>query len=203
MLPSCPLACAGLQGVHRIRRPRATYAILGHPLVGLRAPSETSSFQRPVDHRLPRGQTVQPNRLPSLRFSAPTASPRPRQQHDGLVCLARPLASSGFLNLSTPSSAASLPALFHAGSAHGVVPFRALLLPCSRSPSLAPFPSCRCANLRSEPSARHRAPKRLPPYRTGHSDRPSSCRSSPPVEHPPTAEAIFGPASLSAAEATF
>jgi hypothetical protein len=73
-------------------------------------------------HRLPRGQTVQTRRLPSLRFSSPTASPRSWQQRDGRVCLTRPLAPSGFLDLSAPSSASSLPALFHAGSAHGVRP---------------------------------------------------------------------------------
>jgi len=36
-----------------------------------------------------------------------------------------------------------LPALFHAGSAHGVAPFRALFLPRSRTPSPTPVPSCR------------------------------------------------------------
>jgi hypothetical protein len=40
-------------------------------------------------------------------------------------------------------SAPCLVALFHATSAHGVAPFRALSLPCSRTPSPAPFPSCR------------------------------------------------------------
>jgi len=48
----------------------------------------------------------------------------------------RPPASSGFLNLLTLSSAPSLPALFHAGTTLGVVPFRALLL--SRSSALSP-----------------------------------------------------------------
>jgi hypothetical protein len=40
----------------------------------------------------------------------------------GRVCLARPPTSPGFLNLLTLSSAPSLPALFHAGCAHGVRP---------------------------------------------------------------------------------
>jgi hypothetical protein len=35
-------------------------------------------------------------------------------------------ASSGFLSLLTPSSSRSLPALFHAGNAHGLSPFRGL-----------------------------------------------------------------------------
>jgi hypothetical protein len=42
-----------------------------------------------------------------------------------------------------PLSAPCLVALFHATSALGVAPFRALLLPCSRAPSPAPVPSCR------------------------------------------------------------
>lgn len=96
-----------------------------------------ASSGRPT-HRLPRSQTVQPGRLPSLRFSAPSAYPRTRQQLGGRVYLARPLALSGFLDLSALSSAANLPALFHAGSAHGVAPFRALFLSCSRTPSPAP-----------------------------------------------------------------
>jgi hypothetical protein len=48
----------------------------------------------------------------------------------------QPPASSGFLNLLTLSSAPSLPALFHAGTTLGVVPYRALLL--SRSGALSP-----------------------------------------------------------------
>jgi hypothetical protein len=40
----------------------------------------------------------------------------------GRVCLARPPAPSGFLNLLAPRSAPSLLALFHARSAHGVRP---------------------------------------------------------------------------------
>jgi hypothetical protein len=42
-----------------------------------------------------------------------------------------------------PLSAPCLVALFHATSALGVAPFRALLLSCSRTPSPAPVPSCR------------------------------------------------------------
>jgi hypothetical protein len=179
------------------------------PLQRPRAPSGR------LDHRLPRGQTVQSNRLPSLRFSAPTAFPRSRQQHDGLVCLTRPLAPSGFLNLSTLSSTASLPALFHAGSALGVLPFRALLLPCSRSPSPASFPSCRCANRPTEPSTRPRAPKRLLPRRTGHPKRyratevplhraSSSRRSDLPISGPSSHRSdLADHRGLPAAEATF
>jgi hypothetical protein len=139
---------------------------------------------------------VQPGRLPSLRFSAPTASPRSQQQHDGRVCLARPLAPSGFLDLSAPSSAVSLPALFHAGSAHGVVPFRALLLPCSRTPSPAPFPSCRWTHL-SEPNppraigcrssfSRAGPVTALEPPKRPSSRGPSSHRSDLPIRRPTT-----------------
>jgi hypothetical protein len=42
------------------------------------------------------------------------------------------------------------------------LPFRALLLPCSRSPSPAPLPSCRCCALPTFPRTAEpsRAPKR-------------------------------------------
>jgi hypothetical protein len=145
-------------------------------------------------HRLPRGQTVQTRRLPSLRFSAPTACPRPWQQHDGQVCLVWPLAPSGFLDLSALSSASSLPALFHAGSAHGVVPFRAFLLPCSRTPSPAPLPSCRWTHL-SEPNPPRAVDCRSSLSRTGpvttleppkrlSSRGPSSRRNDLPARRP-------------------
>jgi hypothetical protein len=70
------------------------------------------------------------------------------------ACLTRPPAPPGFLNLVTRSSAPSLAALFRAASAHGVAPFRALLLPCSRAPSPAPLPSCR----QDEPDGRPTRP---------------------------------------------
>ena len=47
-------------------------------------------------------------------------------------------ASPGSLNLLTPSSASSLPIIFQTGSALGVEPSKAFLLPCSRTPSPAP-----------------------------------------------------------------
>jgi hypothetical protein len=71
-------------------------------------------------------------------------------------------APPGFLNLMAPSSAPSLLALFHARSAHGVSPFKALLLPRSRTLSPAPLPSWCCARSTLDPSAGFpsRAPKR-------------------------------------------
>jgi hypothetical protein len=81
-----------------------------------------------------------PRRHPPVRSLAPSASPRTGQRllSSGPACLTGPPAPPGFLNLLALSSAPCLVALFHATSAHGVAPFRALLLPCSRTPSPTP-----------------------------------------------------------------
>jgi hypothetical protein len=78
---------------------------------------------------------------PPMRFVAPSAYPRTRQRPVDALCLTASPAPSGFLNLSTLWSATCLLALFHARSAHGVVPFRALLPSRGRTLSPAPFPS--------------------------------------------------------------
>ena len=69
-------------------------------------------------------------------------------------------------------------------------PFRALLLPCSRTPSPAPLPSCRWNALPNRPS-RHwpsRAPKRRaeppPPHMDGPSEHPR-LQGFAPHENPP------------------
>jgi len=59
------------------------------------------------------------------------------------ACMSRSPAPSGFLNLMTLSSAPSLPALFHAGSALGVSPSKAFFLVRSRALFPTPFPSWR------------------------------------------------------------
>jgi hypothetical protein len=114
--------------------------------MGLCAPSEC--FQAPA--AAAPSLSVAPKRYrprarhgSSREVCSPSASPRTWQWHFDRVCLARPPAPSGFLNLVAPRSAPCLPALFHAGSALGVAPFRAFLLPRGRTPSPAPFPSCR------------------------------------------------------------
>jgi len=58
---------------------------------------------------------------PPLRFPPLQRLPRPEQRHElAGPCISRPPAPSGSRNLLAPSSAPSLPALFHAGSALGV-----------------------------------------------------------------------------------
>jgi hypothetical protein len=99
------------------------------------APSHRSHSRRP--------KALFARPAPPMRSLAPTAYPRSGQRHHGRVCLARPPAPTGFLNLLTPSSAPRLLALFHARSTLGVLPSRALLLPRSRTPSPTPIPSCR------------------------------------------------------------
>jgi hypothetical protein len=106
-----------------------------------------------------------------------SVSPPGAAAESGRVCLTRPPAPSGFLDLLTLSSAPSLVALFHATSAHGVVPFRAFLLPCSRTPSPAPIPSCRSGEPADRPTRlRPRPPKRprtKPSIRNGTGSAPA------------------------------
>jgi hypothetical protein len=110
-----------------------------------------------------------------MRSLSPTASPRPGQRHEiEWACLTRSPAPSGFLDLLTLSSAPSLVALFHATSAHGVVPFRALLLSCSRTPSPAPLPSCRSDEPASRPTRVQPRPPKRPRKETGKRNGPGS-----------------------------
>jgi hypothetical protein len=109
--------------------------------LGSCSPSECFERLRPLLVR----SLSSPNRAygASHEVSSPSAFSPHRAAACDRACLTRPLASSGFLNPSTLSSAPCLPALFRAGSAPGVAPFRACHLPRSRTPSPAPFPSCR------------------------------------------------------------
>ena len=65
------------------------------------------------------------------------------QQHEDPECLPESLTPTGVLNLVTSSSALRLRVLFRTRSTHGVIPFKAFLLSCSRIPSPATLPSCR------------------------------------------------------------
>jgi hypothetical protein len=116
-----PFACAGLQGLRKLRLPRHSQKQHGHPLLDLRPPTESSRLRAATD--LPASRRIPtPRRHPPVRSLAPTASPRSVQRLHSRACLTRPPAPSGFLNLSTPSSVPSLVALFHATSALGVHP---------------------------------------------------------------------------------
>jgi hypothetical protein len=94
----------------------------------------------------------------------------------GRVCLARPPAPPGFRNLLALSSAPSLPALFRAGSAHGVPPSRAFLLSCSRTPSPAPLPSWRWSKVIEE----SRPPNRANPKKHSRSTSGKPCPTTSP-----------------------
>jgi hypothetical protein len=80
---------------------------------------------------------------PPMRFAPLQRLPARGSGFIDAACLTASPAPSGFPNLSTLCSAPCLPALFRAGSAPGVAPSRALLLPRDRTPSPAPVPSCR------------------------------------------------------------
>jgi hypothetical protein len=81
-------------------------------------------LQRPHQESSCRPHTLQAGRLaaPPVRFLPLQRFASPGQRPVGRACRAHPPASSGFLNLLTRSSAQNLPALFRAGSAHGVRP---------------------------------------------------------------------------------
>jgi len=118
----------------------------------------------------------------SREVSSPTASPRPGQRHEKGPSFPRSNrpTSSGFLDLLTSSSAPDLLALFHARSTPGVSPFRALFLPCSRTPSPAPLPSCRWKEAAIRPGCHWTA--HAPKYRAGTAGVPygRAVETSPP-----------------------
>lgn len=63
--------------------------------------------------------------------------------HYSRACLTRYVALSGFLNLLALYFSRRLPALFHAGNAHGVLPSRAFPPRQAGTSSRGPLPSCR------------------------------------------------------------
>jgi hypothetical protein len=97
----------------------------------------------------------------------------------GPACLTGPPAPTGSLNLLAPSSAPCLVALFHATSALGVAPFRALLLPCSRTPS--PTPDALLSFRRTRTTA-SRAPQTA---ETDHRTLPHAASPTKADEHRP------------------
>jgi hypothetical protein len=84
-----------------------------------------------------------PAPAPPLEFSPLQRIPAWSSGLSDRVCLTRPPAPPGFLNLLTPSSAPRLPALFHAGSAHGVRPSKPSSSCAAWAPSPVLVPSCR------------------------------------------------------------
>jgi hypothetical protein len=190
MLPSCPRPKLGYRvftgpgsRAHSERKP-------GNPLMGLCSPTESSKLERPPASSAP--ERVCTRAAPPMRFLPLQRLPARGSGIVGRVSLARPPAPPGFLNLLVLRSAPSLPALFHAGSAHGVAPFRALLLPCSRTPFPAPLPSCRWTSPPTSPPARARRPKPPDPFRLMEKPRkrPRLQGFSPHESPPPTADGL-------------
>jgi len=92
----------------------------GSPSEVAQAPSRCQKTLVPQSPRTP-GITQAPNGNASLEVSDPfSVFQLGAAAACGRDCLTRPPAPSGFPNLLAPSSAPSLPALFHAGSALGV-----------------------------------------------------------------------------------
>lgn len=127
------LATSGLQGF-RVPRPQSqSMRASENPLVDFQPPTETNPTVEP----LPRDPCEQGTwQLPPVRFLPLQRLPGKGQRHCGQACRAHPPAPSGFRNLLTLSSARNLPALFHAGSAPGIRPFRAFAF---RHPPAQPY----------------------------------------------------------------
>jgi hypothetical protein len=126
-------------GSSRWRRPR-------QPLARRRGPlTESRLLQSLTTRRRPHGCSFA---VPLMRF-LPLQHVEDWRIHLPRVCLTRFVPPPGFLTLLAASSPPARPALFHAGSAHGVgVPYRAFPSGRSRGASRRPQPS-----LRSPPGA--------------------------------------------------
>jgi hypothetical protein len=118
---------AELQGLHA-PGPRETIDLPSGSSLGLRLLFRGCPSTEPL-HRafgfppaLRSGSAERPSAAPPLRFRPLQRFPARSSGMNGRTYLARPPAPSGFRNLLAPSSAPSLPALFHAGSAPGVNP---------------------------------------------------------------------------------
>jgi hypothetical protein len=160
-------------------------------------------------HGAPTSEDVLAPRMtaaPPMRFAPLQRLPARGGGLEDRACLTRSPAPSGFLNLVALRSAPCLPALFHAGSAHGVAPSRALLLSRGRTLSPAPVPSWRLDETVESASPAHRPlpaprsplpkqrrarPERRPGPRTGAHQGLTSPRKPPrlqgfaPRESPP------------------
>jgi hypothetical protein len=147
--------------------------------MGSRSPSESyrASSGRPDHTAFDRATT----NGSSLEVCSPTAYPLAKQRLSfARGCRPRAPASSGFLDLVTPSSAPRLLALFHARSAHGVCPSEL----CSSRAAVRRLrrllPSCRwppCSRAPAGTQAVARAETQAPtptPSRGGATRRPTS-----------------------------
>jgi hypothetical protein len=132
--PSVAFAVAGLRGL-RFADPSEKIAFPGLSSLDLALPF------RVLLHRCRRLRGEPHARLPPLRFLPLRRFPDPGQLLLPEVTSFRLHALSAFLTLSGPCSARDLPALFHAGPALGVLPFRVDLHSQSRTSSRMPLPS--------------------------------------------------------------
>jgi hypothetical protein len=132
--PSLAFAVAGLGGLR--------FADLSEKIAfpGLSSLDLALLFRVPL-HRCRRWRGEPRLRLPPLRFLPLRRFPDPGQLLLPEGTSFRLRALSAFLTLSGPCSARDLPALFHAGPALGVLPFRVDLHSQSRTSFRMPLPS--------------------------------------------------------------
>jgi hypothetical protein len=120
---------------HTVFTPRSTkeIALFGDPPVGLHAPTEHN-------RRCPLAQKVQGR---SLEVRSPTAYTF-CGAYTARDCLNPVRCAFRFLQPLSALLLRSLPALFHAGNAHGVHTLQSFPLRQAELPSRDPLPSCRC-----------------------------------------------------------
>jgi hypothetical protein len=142
--------------------PRETSEWFPDPLVGFgssseaaQAPSRCPEPPVPRDARRP-AFAVRQLAAPPLRFRPLQRLPSTEQRHEMVGIAPRPPAPSGYRNLLAPSSAPSLPALFHAGSALGVT-LQSFLPPAQ------PYAVSSAAPLLAFPRLQGFAPRESPP----------------------------------------
>jgi len=104
--------------------------------------SPLSTSRAPSGHVAGGPTPIHKDRLHPPRLPAPSAHAASRIRSTR-ACHTRHLPSSAFRTLSTAYTPRRLPSLFHPGSAHGVLVFRALLLPGGLDLSRGRVLSCR------------------------------------------------------------
>jgi len=167
-------------GSSRCRDFRNRSTQIRNPLVGFDSPSE---FARATSGRHTMETTSASSTAPPLRFG-------PLQRIPARGCSLRVLAlpqqrrltSSGFLNLLTlhrPAPASHVSGRIRSWG----LPFRALLLSRSRTPSPAPLPSCRWINVRA--ATNREAASDLPTINAAARDEDPRLQGLAPRESPP------------------
>jgi hypothetical protein len=172
--PSCPWRFRWTSGSSQGRTPALARSKSRSPLLSFRPPSENSTHRAANTPGYDRGRRPRCRLLPWGFFPFSVSPPGAaasinRASHSPIACASRFSQPPGALVRPEPAGLVSCQ-IRSWGS-----PFRVLLLPCSRSPSPAPLPSCRWAALPFSP--RTSGPSQVPKHRA-ESKHPHAERAS-------------------------